>query len=441
MKGIKRCVSMIVFAAIFTSLFAVGAFAEADEPIHLVFWHGMSGTNGEIINYIVETFNESHDGIEVEAQYQGSYEESINKLKAAMRTQDGPDIVQIYEAGTRFMVDSDFVIPMQTIIDKYDIDISKLEEHILDYYTINDQLYSIPLNTSVPVLYYNKDMLSQVGYEDGPATWDEIIAASKKVVDAGLATSGIAVSNFAWWFEQFMVQQRYPMVDNENGRTAPATRCTLMDGDVALKGCEKWLSMYNDGTIAQIGFDTNDNNAYFWSGQAAMAIDSSGGLRNFLDNIGDSFELGVAFFPAVDAESPNGGVTLGGASIYSIDNGRGDSTEAAIAEFVKYVISPEIQAYFHINSGYYPITTEAYELEEVKENLEKYPQFQVIVDELHFSENMGFGAIYGTFVEGRAVYTQYLQQMLLGELTPEEALNKSVEDINVLIEDYNLANG
>ena len=101
MKGIKRCVSMIVFAAIFTSLFAVGAFAEADEPIHLVFWHGMSGTNGEIINYIVETFNESHDGIEVEAQYQGSYEESINKLKAAMRTQDGPDIVSFY-GGQRF---------------------------------------------------------------------------------------------------------------------------------------------------------------------------------------------------------------------------------------------------------------------------------------------------------------------------------------------------
>ena len=54
---------------------------------------------------------------------------------------------------------------------------------------------------------------------------------------------------------------------------------------------------------------------------------------------------------------------------------------------------------------------------------------------------MGFGAIYGTMVEGRAVYVGYLQQMLLGELTPEEALNKSVEDINVLIEDYNLANG
>lgn len=435
----KTLITLLLVVALLAS--ALGAAAFAEENVHLVFWHGMSGTNGEIIDYIVRTFNESHPGIEIEAQYQGSYEESINKLKAAMRTGDGPDMIQIYEAGTRFMVDSGFVNPVQNLIDKYSIDVSHLEEHILDYYTVNDQLYSMPLNTSIPVLYYNADMLRAIGFEGKPQTWDDIIDISIKVREAGLADSGIAVSNFAWWFEQVLVQQRYPMVDNDNGRSAAATRCTLMDGDVALKMATKWLDMYKNGYIANIGFNVADNNAYFWAGQTAMAVDSSGGLRNFLTNIGDSFELGVAFFPAVDAESPNGGVTLGGASIYMINNDKGEAYEKAVAEFIRYIITPEIQSYFHVNSGYFPVTTEAYELDEVKQNLEKYPQFQTIVDQLHFSENMGFGAIYGTMVEGRAVYVGYLQQMLLGELTPEEALNKSVEDVNVLIEDYNLANG
>ncbi len=435
----KTLITLLLVVALLAS--ALGAAAFAEENVHLVFWHGMSGTNGEIIDYIVRTFNESHPGIEIEAQYQGSYEESINKLKAAMRTGDGPDMIQIYEAGTRFMVDSGFVNPVQNLIDKYSIDVSHLEKHILDYYTVNDQLYSMPLNTSIPVLYYNADMLRAIGFEGKPQTWDDIIDISIKVREAGLADSGIAVSNFAWWFEQVLVQQRYPMVDNDNGRSAAATRCTLMDGDVALKMANKWLDMYKNGYIANIGFNVADNNAYFWAGQTAMAVDSSGGLRNFLTNIGDSFELGVAFFPAVDAESPNGGVTLGGASIYMINNDKGEAYEKAVAEFIRYIITPEIQSYFHVNSGYFPVTTEAYELDEVKQNLEKYPQFQTIVDQLHFSENMGFGAIYGTMVEGRAVYVGYLQQMLLGELTPEEALNKSVEDVNVLIEDYNLANG
>ena len=436
----KMLLALLLTAVIVISSLGLTAFAEG-ETVHLLLWHGMSGTNGEIVEYIVNSFNETHPGIEIEAQYQGSYEESINKLKAAMRTQDGPDLIQIYEAGTRFMVDSGFVNPMQNIIDKYEIDISHLEEHILDYYTVNDQLYSIPLNTSVPVLYYNKDMLSQVGYDEAPKTWDEIIDASNKLKEAGIVESGIAVSNLPWWFEQVLVQQKIPMVDNDNGRSAAATHCMIADDDRIVAICQKWLDMYTSGVIANLGFVSADNNAYFWSGQTAMAIDSSGGLRNFLNNVGDSFELGVGFFPAVDAESPNGGVTLGGASIYSINNDRGEETEGAIAEFVKYITSPEIQAYFHINSGYYPITTEAYELDEVKENMEKYPQFQVIVDQLHFSENMGFGAIYGTMVEGRATYMAYLQQMLLGELTPAEALEKGAKEVDILIEDYNLANG
>ena len=143
----KTLITLLLAVALLAS--ALGATAFAEENVHLVFWHGMSGTNGEIIDYIVRTFNESHPGIEIEAQYQGSYEESINKLKAAMRTGDGPDMIQIYEAGTRFMVDSGFVNPVQNLIDKYSIDVSHLEKHILDYYTVNDQLYSMPLNTSM----------------------------------------------------------------------------------------------------------------------------------------------------------------------------------------------------------------------------------------------------------------------------------------------------
>ena len=52
MNMIKRCISLIVFSAIAISLFSGAAFAE--EPVHLVFWHGMSGTNGEIIDYLTE---------------------------------------------------------------------------------------------------------------------------------------------------------------------------------------------------------------------------------------------------------------------------------------------------------------------------------------------------------------------------------------------------
>ena len=147
----------------------------AEGKVNLVFWTGLSGQPGEIIQQVVDDYNSSQDKVFVDLQYQGSYQESLNKLKTSMRTQDGPDLVQIYEAGTRIMIDSGFVIPMQQIIDEYEIDVSGLEENMLNYYTVDGQLYSMPLNTSVPVCYYNKTALSQIGYENGPETWDDIV--------------------------------------------------------------------------------------------------------------------------------------------------------------------------------------------------------------------------------------------------------------------------
>jgi sn-glycerol 3-phosphate transport system substrate-binding protein len=104
------------------------------------------------------------------------------------------------------------------------------------------------------------------------------------------------------------------------------------------------------------------------------------------------------------------------------------------------MISPETQALWHVRTGYYPITVEAYNIDSVKENLKKYPQFQTAIDQLHFSQNMGFGAIYGSFVEGRATYKLYIEKMLMGEISPEEAIKNSVEGVNTLIANYNRAN-
>lgn len=46
----KTLITLLLAVALLAS--ALGAAAFAEENVHLVFWHGMSGTNGEIIDYI-----------------------------------------------------------------------------------------------------------------------------------------------------------------------------------------------------------------------------------------------------------------------------------------------------------------------------------------------------------------------------------------------------
>ena len=439
---VRRIWSIMVVCALALGLFSVSAGAET-EKINIVFWHSMGGNLNETINQLAQQFNDSQDKITIEPQYQGSYEESINKLKTAMRTQDGPDLVQIYEGGTRFMVDSGFIIPMQQLVDAYQLDISTLEPNILAYYTVNGRLNSMPFNTSNPLLYYNKTLLTELGYPNGPADWAELKEIALKVVARNDAATpyGFVISSDMWFFEQPLVQAGVPMVDQENGRTAPATRSLLGESEYPLKVLEAWLDLKTSGAMADLGFTGADIAAAFTSGMASMTMASTGSLRNYLTTIGDKFELGTCFFPPLSKNDPNGGVTLGGASLYVVDNGKSEDVTAAIAEFIRFMIKPETQAFWHINTGYYPITTSAYDLDSVKENMAKYPQFQTAIDQLHASTNMGFGAIYGSFVEGRNIIKQYVEQMLMGEITPEECLNASVEDVDALIANYNAANG
>ena len=64
----------------------------------ITFWHSMGGVNGEAMTYLVDEFNsENTHGITVEAIYQGSYDDAINKLKSAQIGNMGADLVQIYD--------------------------------------------------------------------------------------------------------------------------------------------------------------------------------------------------------------------------------------------------------------------------------------------------------------------------------------------------------
>ncbi len=71
----------------------------------ITFWHSMGGVNGEAIDTLVKKFNDENKyGITVDAQYQGGSDDSLNKLKSAQIGNMGADLVQVYEIGTRFMI-------------------------------------------------------------------------------------------------------------------------------------------------------------------------------------------------------------------------------------------------------------------------------------------------------------------------------------------------
>ena len=404
----------------------------------ITFWHAMGGVNGEAMEYLVNKFNEENEyGIKVVSEYQGSYDDALNKLKSAQLGNMGADLVQVYDIGTRFMIDSDWIIPVQDFMDKDDYQIN-LEKNIAAYYTVNDELYSMPFNSSTPILYYNADMFKESGIEKAPETFSEIADISDDLQSKGGAKETISLGIYGWFFEQFLCKQGVNYANNGNGREGAATAVEFDTNGGGLQILEAWKNLYDTGVAPNVGRGGDAGLADFSSGKAAITLGSTASLKQILEDVNGKFEVGTAYFPATGADD-KGGVSIGGASLWALENGD-EKKAAATWEFVKFLVSAQSQAYWNAQTGYFPVTPDAYEVDIFKENIEKYPQFQTAIDQLHDSAPQYAGALLSVFSEARAIVETEIENMLNGKQSPQEAVDKMASDINTAIEDYNLVN-
>lgn len=402
------------------------------------FWHSMGGVNGQAIDTLVQKFNDENEyGITVEAEYQGSYDDALNKLKSAQIGNMGADLVQVYEIGTRFMIESGWIVPMQSMVNADEYDTSVLEPNLAAYYTINDMLYSMPFNSSTPLMYYNKDMFDAAGITEIPDSLEAIAQIGDKLLDSG-AQEVMSLGIYGWFFEQFIGKQGLEYANNGNGRTEAATAVAFDENGAAANILNEWKNLYDLGYAPNVGKGGDAGLADFSAGKSAITLGSTASLKQILQDVDGKFEVGTAYFPKVKS-TDEGGVSIGGASLWALDNNDPKKLRATW-EFVKFLISPESQAFWNAETGYFPVNVDAHDEDVFKENIEKYPQFETAIDQLHDSAPQYAGALLSVFSEARAIVESEIESMLNGNETVDEAVDSMASQINDAIEEYNLVN-
>lgn len=415
------------------------ADAKEVEGTEISFWHSMGGVNGQAIDALVEKFNTENElGITVNAQYQGEYDDSLNKLKSAQIGNMGADLVQVYEIGSRFMIESGWIIPMQEMIDADGYDMSSIEPNLAAYYTIDDKLYSMPFNSSTPIMYYNKDMFEKAGITEIPDSLEAIEEVGEQLLSKGGAGEVISLGIYGWFFEQFMGKQGLDYANNENGRKEAATAVAFDENGGAANILTAWKSLYDKGYAPNVGKGGDAGLADFSAGKSAITLGSTASLKQILQDVNGKFEVGTAYFPKVKS-SDEGGVSIGGASLWALNNN--DPKKArATWEFIKFLVSSESQAYWNAQTGYFPVTTDAHEEQVFKDNIAKYPQFQTAIDQLHDSSPEYVGALLSVFPEARATVESQIESLLNGDQNVDETVSNMADAINKSIEEYNLVN-
>jgi sn-glycerol 3-phosphate transport system substrate-binding protein len=417
-------------------------------PVTITFWHSMTVSNEDTLKALVQTFNSSQNEVTVNLVFQGIYDESLNKFLASLgRPSELPAIIQIEDASTQLMVDSKEITPVQDFIDREKYDLSNFEPRVLDYYRVGDRLYSMPFNLSSPILYYNKIDFREVGLdpEKPPQTLEDVKAYSQKLLQkdssGNITRSGIALDVVPWDFEEWLAKAGALYVNNGNGRDARATEA-VFNGPEGKAIFEWWADMVKSGLAFNVGRNSSGADGLFAiaSGRASMTITTSAALRSVFDALEagvEGVELGVGPMPA--PQSPDGGISVAGASLWIIKS-RPEAEQEAAWKFIKFLVEPAQQATWYAGSGYFPIRRDAFDEPAAKAAEAKYPYLRVAPQEFQEGarNRATQGFLLGPFSKIRSeIIAPAIESMILTNTPPDEALDKAASDATQAIKEYN----
>lgn len=325
----------------------------ADGEIVVDFWHSASGAAATTLEEIVNDFNSAHEGeIEVQASYQGSYEDSISKFIASVQTGELPAMLQASDVQTAYLRDSGVITPAQKITDDYDY--GNLIDAVKNYYQFEDKVYSMPFMVSQPAIYTNDDEMQKAGVNpEELKTVQGLLDAAEKIHEK-TGHAGLTFHQSGWFMEEFQSSMGDYMCSPENGVSEQATEFNLeSEENVAL--WQRIGELYAKGAIHNPGTDGSAATGAFLSGEATIQLNSSGNYGNIKSG-NPNFEWSIRSLPR---DTDEAGAVPGGNSLWSIKEGHSEETQEAVAEFMKYVGSDDVQKKIFEETGYLPTTNGA----------------------------------------------------------------------------------
>lgn len=346
------------------------------DATEVLFWISLSGGMGETIEEIVNNYNASQDKVHVTVEFQGNYYDMAAKLQTAVTSGEMPHVAQLEMGRTKMFADYGVLQDMTELAQEAGLDTSMFFEGLMSSCDWGEGLYALPFNRSTPMFYYNKDMFEEVGLdpEAPPQTWDELkeYAAKLSIPDERW---GFEMPIDAWFYEAFIMQS--------DGRILNEDETDIgFNNETGTEPLAMWKSMISEGIMkAPPGKEYNSYEAArsdFSAGITGMIVTSSGDLGTL--NSSCDFEVGTAFLP----KNTRFGVPTGGANVVMMAGLEEDS--AATMDFLKYLTSPEVAAYWATKTGYVPSSQAAADTDVYQEYISANGNAKTALEQMQYTD-------------------------------------------------------
>jgi multiple sugar transport system substrate-binding protein len=394
----------------------------ASGPVTLKFWNGFTGPDRPAVEEIVKRFNDSQEQITIQMEIM-PWDVFFQKLLPSLSSGTGPDIAAMDTAQVPQYAVKKALKPLDDYYTQPGTEADKLVPAAVEGATFEGVKYSVPMNFTTLLLYWNKDMFKEAGLdpEQPPANWQQFADYAKKLTkdtngDGKPEQYGLAIADhatIAMW--PILFWQNGGGVVSEDGKKA-------MLGDPAtIEAANYWVDLVRNDKIAPIGLAGADADKLFQSKKAAMEIVGPWMTTGFKD-------AGIDFGLAMPPAGPKEDVTLGTSVGFTVSAKADQRKQQAAYEFFKFWNSKESQVYWSVNSGFPPNRTDI-AASELSEN----PYVAA------FGEPADKSRFYLANVQefqkvNMTIFEPTLQRVLNGKATVAEAFPKADAEIQAVLD-------
>jgi sn-glycerol 3-phosphate transport system substrate-binding protein len=419
--------------------FATPAFAATD----IQWWHAMSGELGRQLERLVADFNASQSDYRIVPSYKGNYTETVTAAVFAFRSKSQPAIVQVNEIATATMTAARGAIyPVYELMrDQHEaFSPSAYLPAVAGYYVdANGNMLSFPFNASTPILYYNKNMFRDAGLDSSlpPKTWPEVGQDAKRLRDQG-AVCGFTTSWPSWInIENFSAFHNLPLATRANGFGGLDAVLTINNALVVRHIAQ--LADWQKTKVFDYSGRAQSAEPRFQNGECGIFLGSSATRADIVAN--SKFEVGYGMLPYwPDVEGAPQNSIIGGATLWVLRD-RPHEEYKGVAKFFAFLSRPEVQAAWHQNTGYLPITRAAFDLTRSQGFYDHNPGAEISIEQITLkppTENSK-GLRLGSFVLIRDAIEDEMEQAFAGKKSAQEALDSAVERGNRMLRQFERA--
>ncbi len=422
-------IAKVALAAGLALSFAGSAAAEVD--LQFFFPVAVGGKAANTIDGLTADYVSQTPGVNIDAVYSGSYQDTITKVLTAVKGGNPPQLSVILAVDMFTLIEEEAIVSFEELIttDAERAWLGGFYPAFMENSQTGGKTYGVPFQRSTPVLYWNKDAFKEAGLDPDtpPATWDEMVSFGKKLTKTDAAGNvsqwGVRIpsSGFPYWLFQGLTTQNGAFVMNADGNQ------TYFDDPAVIEALQYLVDLSTKHKVMAPGIiEWGTTPKAFFERETAMMWTTTGNLTNVRANA--PFDFGVAMLPA----NKRRGAPTGGGNFY-IFKDSSDAQKKASLDFIKWITAPDQAARWTIATGYVAPRPDAWETPAMKAYVKDFPPALVARNQLEFAT-----AELSTYQNQRVttIFNDGLEAAIIGKMTAADAMKAAQKKADKILKAY-----